>query len=351
MSMRPTLGSGSGRPPSTPSGHEPTSERDEIRSALISAVCHAHQTDLHREAPPFLKPMPLDQVVDVLRSSRDRTAGVLAACWLLDNPQRAAKLVRYAAALIDLDEPMMPLIPKELLGSISFDSTPKVRGLLETRFAYAYNALRGSACNGRKYRLDVSFDPYSLVTNVIASVEVNRPASDFQKIADPRCWEDQAPLFFKESKLCDLADGDFGTRPNPGQLPAPPPPKYPYGERLLEHVTLGFAPGFPLDAINVLKVDCDSTAACPTFNVSLHACLETLLGPSFARGGLDVDGGTFLAEADPTDPNWTRVSGTKRARFTEREVLGSPIGRLVNLFAPFCLAALMSMLVFEGACA
>ena len=230
-------------------------------------------------------------------------------------------------------------------GTVAFSGRPTEEAPRRTRFAYAYETLRGAACNARNHRLEVSFDPNSLVTNVRASVQVQRPAADFRALADPRCWENRAKLFFKESRHCGLVSGDFETRANESPLV----PRT-YEGPLLEHVTLGFSPGFPLDAVNVLSLDCDPNGTSPTFTVSLHACLESLLGLSFGRGGLDVDGGTFLAEAVTGDPGWTSVSGTKAARFTERDLLGVPIGLTVNYFAPFCLAALMSVLVFEGAC-
>lgn len=185
---------------------------------------------------------------------------------------------------------------------------------------------------------------YTLVTNVEASVEVKRPAAQFRPIADPRGWEVNAPLFFKESKICHLLDGDFSSVPL----------QFPLGDRhyvglLLEHVSLGFSPGSPIDAVNVLAVYCDPTAPSPTFGVSLQASLETLLGISFERGGLDVDSGKFLTT--DVGGGFARVSGTKVARFAEREVFGFPFGRELNYFAPLCLAALMTTLVFEGACA
>jgi hypothetical protein len=104
-----------------------------------------------------------------------------------------------------------------------------------------------------------------------------------------------------------------------------------------------------MDALNVLKVNCASIDPVPHFDVSLYACLETTLGISWARGGLDVDRGRF--RADPANVGTsTQLLGTKVARFTDRNVLGLRVGRSVNLFAPFCLGALMSFLIFGGAC-
>jgi hypothetical protein len=313
-------------------------ERDEIRSALISAVSHAHQNDLHLEAPPFLTPMPLHRVVEVLRRTRDPAARVLAGCWLLDNPQRADQLVPYAAALLgpgttDLDFGARP-------GSLSFDGTCE---LTETRFTHAYATFHDQDVSRRNHKLNVWLDLSSLVTHVEASVEVNRPAKDFEKLADPREWETRASLFFKVSKLCDLVDGRFETRPDQKV-------NKPYQQLLLEHVSFGLSSGFPLDSINVLHVNCNPTSKSPTFNVLLHTCLETRFGLSFALGGLDVDGGEFrVTETADGDGVWTELFGSKQARFTEREVLGVPAGLELNYFAPFWLAAFMTLLVFEGA--
>ena len=146
----------------------------------------------------------------------------------------------------------------------------------------------------------------------------------------------------KNPRVCDPVSGDFQTRPNPPVIG-----NADYDGLLLEQVSLGVAPEFPIDSINVLNVSCGSQKATPKFDVSLHACLEMQLWLSWSRGGLDVDSGIFETTVVAGK---TLLRGTKVARFTEREVLGQPIGRLVNYFAPFCLAALMSTLIFGGAC-
>lgn len=325
--------------------------RDRIRSALISAVYHAHRTSVHDRAPFFLQPMPLDEAVRVLANQTERNVRLHAAAWLLDNPAREDELLPYAKRLVERDGARLVALPKELPASISFDGAPQDIGTLQpTRFGYAYSALLQGACERREYRLHVRFDPYSLVTRVRAAVEVQRVPTDFQILADPRGWEDSAGLFFKESKLCNLAGGDFEIQPDTSATGSKA-----YNDLLIEHVCLGFSPAFPIEGINVLRVDCQPLLASPRFDVSLYSSLETKMGLSVERGGLDVDGGTFAADlvepADPTGLPWTRVSGTKTARFTEREVFGWPAGLWVNRFAPFCLAPMMAALIYEGACA
>jgi hypothetical protein len=346
---RPTLKPDSRRLPSRRSGRERADPVDEVRSALISAVCHAHQNELHDGAPPFLTPMPLERVVEVLGSRGNDLTRILGAGWLLDNPLRVETLGPYANMLLRDEERSRIAFPADLPGSVSFDPRKPdwidhTENVEPTRFGYFADQLLGTTpCGPTQHRLAAWLNPQSLVTNVVAMVDVTgRQPAHYQKFADPRGWETNASLFFKESKICRLVDGDFATRPNPSTIGDTD-----YNGLLLEHVSLGFAPWFPMDALNVLNVDCGATRSSPTFKVSLHAGLETDLGLSWARGGLDVDSGEFSARPAGSS---TRLLGTKVARFAERDVLGLPIGRLLNLFAPFSLAALMSILIFGGAC-
>lgn len=327
---------------------EPSSPLDEIRSALISAVCHAHRNTLHDGAPTFLTPMPLDRLVDVLRSRDTDLARVFAACWLLDNPNRAEMLEPYATLLLGPATRGALVFPERLRGSILFSAPPPIDpgSIPETRFAYACNMLfGGTACAPANHLLGVWLDPGTLVTTIEASVDVNathRPPGRFRKHADPRGWQTNAGLFFKKSERCDLVDSVFQTEPNPPKIGDTD-----YSGLLLEEVSFGVAPEFAIDCVNVLNVNCHSQNPRPNFDVSLHACLEANLGSSRSRGGLDVDSGVF--SATPV-ADTTRVRGTKVARFAERELLGQRIGRQLNYFAPFCLAALMSTLIFGGAC-
>jgi hypothetical protein len=315
--------------------------RDEIRCALISAICHAHMTDEHEDAPESLTPMPLNRLVQVLQSSGDAFTRELAAAWLLDNRDREDALKPYAAALIG-SERLARFSFGDLPGSVSFEEASEHPN---TRFGHACDVLFGLArCEPKNHRLVASLDPQTLVTKVVAEVDVNpsRPPHRFKKHSDPRGWETHASLFFKRSRLCTLENADFTMHPNPSTIG-----DNDYDGLLLEFVSLGFAPGFPLDSLNVLNVTCRSQRHTPNFQVALFACLELLLGMSWSRGGLDVDSGEFSAEA--TD-RATHLRGTKVARFAEREVLGIPLGRQLNYFAPLSLAALMSILIFGGAC-
>jgi hypothetical protein len=294
--------------------------------------------------------MPLDQVVDVLGSGRNDLVRVLAGCWLLDNPLRdnplrAEMLRQYATKLLGENEMARLNFQVALRGSISFSPPPGDLSTQDTRLAYACNTLLGNAaCKPSNHQLGAWLDLGTLVTSIKASVDVNRPPGAFHQHADPRGWQTDVPLFFKTSEMCDLVNGDFETRANPSRFGDTN-----YHGLLLEHVSVGFAPGLPIDCINVLDVDCKSHNPDPRFRVSLHACLETMLTPSWSRGGLDVDSGEF--SATPVNGGTTRLVGTKVARFGERELLGQPIGRQLNYFAPFCLAGLMSILIFGGACA
>jgi len=295
----------------------------------------------HEHAPAFLTPMPLDRLVQMLQRSGDTFTQRLAAAWLLDNRNREEALKPLAVALIG-SERVASLDFGELPGSVSF------QGAVEhpaTRLGYACDILFGQVpCEPKHHRLMASLDPQTLVTEVVAEVDVNpsRPPNSFKKHSDPRGWETNASTFFKTSRLCTLANGDFTVTPAPSTIGDTD-----YDALLMEVVSLGFAPGFPLDSLNVLNVTCRPKGAKPNFHVSLFACLELLLGLSWSRGGLDVDRGEFSAEE--TD-RATHLRGTKVARFAERQVMDVPVGRLLNYFAPLSLAALMSVLIFGGAC-
>jgi hypothetical protein len=297
--------------------------------------------DEHEDAPESLTPMPLNRLVQVLQASGDAFTRELAAAWLLDNREREDALKPYAAALIG-SERLASFQFAEKPSSVSFLGPPASQ---ETRFGHACDVLFSQArCEPKNHRLLVSLDPQTLVTRVVAEVDVHpsRPPNRFKKHSDPRGWETHASLFFKTSRLCTLENADFTMHPNPSTIGDKD-----YDGLLLELVSLGFAPGFPLDSLNVLNVACRSQLNTPSFAVSLFACLELLLGMSWSRGGLDVDSGEFSADA--TD-RATHLRGTKVARFAERELLGIPLGRQLNYFAPFSLAALMSILIFGGAC-
>lgn len=289
--------------------------------------------------------MPLDDLVNVLGRTGDEFLQVLAGSWLLDNPDRAELLRPHAAKLLGAEKLERLKFPRALPGSIAFAKLPEFENgnIPQTRIAFALDTLLDSApCAPSDHLLGVWFDPDTLVTAVDASVTVARPPNKFREHADPRGWERTAGLFFKTSQLCDPVAGDFQTRPNPPVIG-----DQDYAGLLLEHVSFGFVVGLPIDTLNVLNVDCNSQKYTPGFDVSLRACLETQFWFSWSRGGLDVDNG-MLSTADVTGK--TRLRGTKMARFTERRLLGFPVGRLLNYFAPFSLAALMSVLVFGGAC-
>jgi hypothetical protein len=296
----------------------------------------------HEDALPFLRPMTLERIVSVLKTYGDSITQSFAAAWLLDNVERATQLRPYAVQLVG--EEKLRFDFGNLPRSVSFSGASELR---PSRFGLACDRLfEHLDCTPTNHRLLASLDPQSLVTRIVAEVDVDsrsRPPSAYRRHSDPRGWETHASLFFKTSRICRLEDGDFATIPNPPDIG-----KEDYDGLLLEHVSFGFAPGFPMEGLNVLTVGCRSQDRCrPNFHVSLYASLEMLLGLSFSRGGLDVDSGEFIAEAGA---NGTHLRGTKVARFSERQVLGFPVGRKLNLFAPLCLAVLMSVLIFAGAC-
>ena len=202
--MRPTLEPDSFSSPRTRNRPERPSALDEVRCALISAVYHAHRNNLHEGAPPFLTPMPLDRLVDVLERSGNGILRVFAVCWLLDNPKRADKLKPYATRLLERERIEQLDFGEELTGSISFTPRPNIEAekIPQTRFAYACEKLLGNTpkCAPTNHWLGVWLDPHTLVTDIEASVVVQRDPDAFREHADPRGWERNAALFFKKSE-------------------------------------------------------------------------------------------------------------------------------------------------------
>lgn len=379
-----------------PSNPESARQRRLRRAALISTLYHTHRTDRYDRAPFLLRPMPLAAAVDHLSRDPHLPARVQAAAWLLDHPDRSPAHAPYVHTLLrdvigDLstrleqiegelrDEPSCvklltardptspthpthPTRPTQRTRAGAFRSAhtpaPGVRPTPiaplpeQGRAARAYEMLAMTGCPRSAFHCSIHLDPSTLVTSITAHVEVDKPASAFNQVADPRGWETQAPLFWTESALGEYAGGAFTSHAGLG-----PVGSFSYENReLLEAVSLSWNPLFPVQGNNLLRAThynhpelIEDEVACG-MNVNLALSLSTTIGASQTHGGLDVDNGSVSAQAIGPDRGRTRLSATKSARFTERELCGVKLGLWLNLFAPFFLGPWIATLVYEGAC-
>jgi hypothetical protein len=369
--------------------------RRKRRAALVSAVYHAHRTDKHERAPYFLRPMPLEAAVAHLARDPHLPARVQAAAWLLDNPERSDEHMPHVHALLrdhlddvparldgmqdELDQlgstVKLPRLTKRPSPRPALTHTqqlaappaaprgggPRAAGdrplAIESlpspgRFGLAYERLTSTGCVRDQFHCSIHLDPETLVTSITAHVDVNKPASSFNQLADPRGWESQAPLFWQESDLGTYASGAFS--PNTGLGPVG---SFSYADReLLEAVDLSWNPLFPMQGNNLLRAThynhpelIEDHVACG-MHVNLSLSLSTTIGGSQTLGGLDVDNGRVTAQAIGAGCSRTRLTASKSARFTERELCGVKLGLWLNSFAPFFLGPWIATLVFEGAC-
>ena len=384
---QPTSRDGGGREPpggntEAAGGEEPPSEFQQRmrRAALASILAHVHGHEAHERPPYVLRPMSLDSAVEYLASDREPRLRVHAAAWLHDNPVRhslraagARPFDSYIRRLLgegfaDGLKEVFSRQPTEAGKSsvrwdgrharLAADDQGKAdtqvlpAGVVRSRYSMAVDWLThqlGLGCKRRNFAIEVSFDTQTMITSVIASVEVERPADAFSTIADPQNWKRYVPLFFSESDLGTFVGGTFV----PGGVVIAPNGTY-AGEKLKEQVNLSLNPMFPMAGSNILVASHSrssartiGTSACG-MRVSLYFSEATTIGASYEKGGIDVDDGGL--DAVILNDGWTRLISTKHARFTERVLCGIPLGRWLNWYAPFSLGPWMALLVYEGAC-
>jgi hypothetical protein len=273
--------------------------------------------------------------------------------------------------MTDLDRELSKLKPAvELRGAPHEQPIKGVRAFLkvgelqadepapeQSRFAMAYEILSplSAGCKRENFACQISFDPETLVTQVDAQVDVNRAPLDFTVLADPSAWTEESPLFWQRSDLGDFTGGTFVS-----DSPQPAPGFGPYNNRgLFEAINLSWNPFFPLTGNNVLRATHGQLGhgilplkgqCTASMHVSLDLSLDTTIGFSQARGGLDVDSGAVEIRSLDEPGTQTRLRASKRARFTERVVCGVRLGPWINMFAPFFLGPWIATLVYEGAC-
>ena len=323
-----------------------------LRSALVSIAYDVHRQTEHGAPPPMVAPMDVDAAVEHLEKKAPDSVKLQAAAWLADRPKQQSLDTRIRRLIgSDAYDLIDGVLQKEshLTPSVSWHR--QGLGGLETgpdssRFARILEELVSSSTGFtlRNFKLKVYFDAMTLVTRVHASVEVNRPVSDFDSICDPRQWKQNVPLFFTESDPCDLRDGEYVLSEVATSSSAFPP------SLLQEAVTLSYNPLYPIRARNVLVASHTPTVGDvgPDMKVRLYESQSTLIGFSAALGGLDVDSGSASAK-DPSGSGFTTLSASKHARFTQRDFMGIKLGRWLNWCAPFTLGPWMALLVLRGA--
>jgi hypothetical protein len=331
------------------------------RAALVGAAYHAHGAP-YGAAPYVLKPLSLEEVTEHLERETDPVVKNHGAAWLLDAPEQATqeRLAPYVQRIVGDRYPSVRNLRGNVGSILPPGNVPDPDAIPSTLFAEALKLLSPPAahlgappCNRTNWRLQAAMDPRTLVTHVVASIDVDRAPSDFNVIADPQNWKRAGPMFFKQSDLGVFAHGKFAADPHP---PAPGSTSYPLPGRpepdLYELVTMSWNPFFPLNGRNVLRAKyqrCPPGGNFCQMDVSLDTSVSTVIGASAVRGGLDVDSGMFKAER--TSATTTKLTATKNARFTERELCGLKLGFWLNLFAPYVLGPWLALLVYDGACA
>jgi hypothetical protein len=354
----PPTGAGGSTDGSGPDDRPSRSRLDKRRAALIGAAYEAHGAK-HADAPYFLRPLSLGQVVEHLKTEAVPIR-LQGAAWLVDGEPSTARKARLLDAIHEILGPSLGgrlggrvdnLFAEVANNGSAIGGHPRYElgasDAKKSRFAAAleYLTVGRAGCVRRDFNLHVHQNPDTLVTFAGARVDVDRPAADFTVMADPQNWRNEAPIFWIESDLVVKAlGGKFVPIPN-----QPPPGTEPYTDQLLhELITMSYNPFFPIIGNNVLTASCRNTEPYG-FDVSLYKCCETTIGASTEAGGIDVDSGRFTAAS--AGGSWTRLTATKEARFTAREMCGFNLGPWLNAFAPFVLGAFMGILVYEGACA
>jgi hypothetical protein len=378
--------------------HEEHAKLARLRSVLSSAYYHAHATERHDGAPYPFKHLELEEIAEYFAKHPHPALQRFVAALLLDNPRPELDSVidrllgaHYAQRVrteLDAQAKQRPLTPSGdwQLGAAPLETWgPKQHGRTHpayrgpNRFAFAYEQLtrmahadqgtpqqmltfNGAAPLARPVRrgaaaqrgpespdalptdLDVfwEYDPVEQITSVRAEVTVKRQPSEYVLIADPQNWQDAAFLFFQCSELVELVGGEYVPLSHP-----PAPGTASYHQLLHEIVSISFNPFIPMRGSNVLVVDYDHGNADGCGMVcSLFSSLTTVVGASYEKGGLDVDGGTF--QAVRIDAEHTRLISSKQVRFTERELCGLTLGKSLNEFAPFWLVPWIALLTFEA---
>jgi hypothetical protein len=246
-------------------------------------------------------------------------------------------LVQQLAPLVKAPAAELLKLPGRILGD-----APKARA---ERFLKAYELAGGGGCQVRNFQLEAIYEDH--ISNVTASIEVERPVSAFVNGLDPRNWSETMPLVWQQSFEFDMATLVMDRASTPPQNTPPTNPPFadiPFFEKAVWSFGLGTLAYWR----TVLKISLDRELAVPVpsllFKYSLYECLENeFLGPKNA-GGIDVDHGHGSAQALAGDTTWCKLEAQKVVRFTQPYLA-------INDLTFVALIIWFSALILTSACA
>lgn len=191
----------------------------------------------------------------------------------------------------------------------------------------------------RNFRLSYSYR--HRVTDVTASVEVNRAFTDFKKMLDPQQWEKNVKMTWRRSHFIQAAPTD---RSKNG-VRVPPKTQTQGFEKFFENAVWTTVATPFADYRNLLDVELDLQGSSEIyFKYREIECLETdFVGLGKRLGGIDVDDGH--GRCSDLGQGWCRIEARKRARFSQPEGF---LNVVYNGMASVFLTLLIESLVLVG---
>jgi hypothetical protein len=319
------------------------------QAALMSLYYHAeaeYRPELTRpsELPEELKLMEPAAAVDWLANDRNTGYGPilrLALAELVGAPRafanERADYVRLLAAPLNLE-----------LGDILLPTSPDdSEDQRANRFLQGYQWAAGltGGCRVRNFRIRAVYQQH--VSDVMTSIEVNRPVTDFEHGIDPRNWSETLKNVWDDSYEIDPGvPSDLDRQHQPRAMLTPS--GTPCDIRLFEKADWSIALGSPFAYWRtILKVQIAKqlTGSDPSvkFNYRLVECLENSFFGRRNAGGIDVDHGHGACVAVDTAAPWSRLEASKVVRFTQPTLV---LNDLTFVF----LIIWFSALILFGAC-
>jgi hypothetical protein len=214
------------------------------------------------------------------------------------------------------------------------------------RLFQAYLIAGGLACNTRNFRLDASYVDH--ISDVTASIEVNRIVKDFGVGLDARNWSMSLPDIWEASYEIDPTSPLALNRSRDPQTSALKSP-LPWNGRLFEKAVWSLAPLEAAHWRTVLEVSEEDYSDRVTnpfirFEYRLFECLENEFFGRHSAGGIDVDHGHGDCRPTPLDASWSKLEARKAVRFTQPTLV---INDLAFVFIQIWFVSL----IFTSACA
>jgi hypothetical protein len=214
------------------------------------------------------------------------------------------------------------------------------------RFLKAFELAGGGGCGVRKFQLTASFR--NDVSDVTASIEVNRPVEDFVAGVDPRNWSETLPMVWEDSYEISREGigADRKKSPRAQSMKSLPPVSF----SLFEKADWSFQLDEPFAywrTILLVKLEQSLVAGVDPFvryDYSLFECLENEFFGLKRPGGIDVDEGHGSCNAVAGDPAWSRLEARKAVRFTQPTLA-------INSMTFVFLIIWFSLLISTAACA